>query len=80
MEMPADDEETRRQLTLIVIGELAKVLPGRRESDIERMARSLVATVHGHCAFALNGSFDLMGEKDPVGLALMRVREAIAAA
>ena len=79
MEMPADDEETRRQLTLIVIGELSRVLPGRSESDIERMARSLVATVHGHCTFALNGTFDLMGERDPVGLALTRVREAIAA-
>jgi AcrR family transcriptional regulator len=79
MEMPVDDEEVRSQLTLVVIGELARLLPGRRESDLERMARSLVATVHGHCTFALNGSFDLMGEKDPVGLALTRVRESIAA-
>jgi AcrR family transcriptional regulator len=79
MEMPADDEEIRRQLTLVVISELARLLPGRSESDLGRMARSLVATVHGHCTFALNGSFDLMGEKDPVGLALTRVREAVAA-
>ena len=79
MEMPAHDEEVRRQLTLIVIGELAALLPGRSEFDLERMARSLIATVHGHCSFSLNGSFDLMGEKDPVGLALDRLREAIAA-
>lgn len=79
MEMPADDEEVRRQLTLTVINELAALLPGRSEFDLERMARSLIATVHGHCEFSLNGSFDLMGEKDPVGLALERVREAIAA-
>ena len=79
MEMPADDEEIRSQLTLIVIGELARLLPGKSEADLGRMARSLVATVHGHCTFALNGSFDLMGEKDPAGLALTRVKEAIAA-
>ena len=79
MDMPADDQDVRRQLTLIVIGELTALLPGRSEIDLERMARSLIATVHGHCAFSLNGTFDLMGEKDPVGLALKRVREAIAA-
>lgn len=79
MDMPADDQDVRRQLTLIVIGELTALLPGRSEIDLERMARSLIATVHGHCSFSLNGSFDLMGEKDPVGLALKRVREAIAA-
>lgn len=79
MEMPADDAEVRRQLTLVVISELESLLPRANEIDLERMARSLIATVHGHCAFALNGSFDLMGEKDPVGLALTRVREAIAA-
>lgn len=79
MEMPTEDAEVRRQLTLTVIGELRAVLPGRTELELERMARSLIATVHGHCAFALNGSFDLMGETNPVGLALERVREAIGA-
>jgi AcrR family transcriptional regulator len=78
-DMPAEDEDVRRQLTLIVISELARLLPGRNEFDLERTARSLIATVHGHCAFSLNGSFELMGEKDPIGLALVRVREAIAA-
>jgi AcrR family transcriptional regulator len=76
---PADDEE-RRQLTLIVIRELAAVLPRVSEIDVERLGRSLIATVHGHCTYALNGSFELMGETDPVGLALDRVREAVAAA
>jgi hypothetical protein len=44
------------------------------------MARSLIATVHGHCTFALNGSFEIMGESDPIGMALERVREALFAA
>jgi len=59
---------------------LAAVLPHADEADIQRLARSLIATVHGHCTYALDGSFALMGETDPVGLALERVREAIAAA
>ena len=80
MELPPDDNETRRELTLIVIRELAALLPAMDELAVERLARSLIATVHGHCTYALNGSFALMGETDPVGLALGRVREAIAAA
>ncbi|HEX6661071.1 MAG TPA: TetR/AcrR family transcriptional regulator [Sphingomicrobium sp.] len=80
MPLPPEDDETRRQLTFIVIRELSTLLPGATETDVERLARSLIATVHGHCTYALNGSFELMGETDPVGLALSRVREAIAAA
>ena len=80
MALPVDDDETRRGLTFIDIRELAAVLPQLDGDEVERLARSLIATVHGHCTYALNGSFELMGEKDPVGLALNRVREAIAAA
>jgi AcrR family transcriptional regulator len=78
MTLPPEDDESRRQLTLIVTRELSAVLP--TDVDVERLARSLIATVHGHCTYALNGSFALMGETDPVGLALSRVREAVAAA
>jgi len=80
MAPPPEDDETRRQLTTIVIRELAAILPQVAERDVERLARSLIATVHGHCTYALNGSFELMGETDPLGLALGRVRETIAAA
>lgn len=80
MPIPSEDDEERRQLTDIVIRELSIVLTHMSEGDVERLARSLIATVHGHCTYALNGSFELMGEADPVGLALSRVREAIAAA
>jgi hypothetical protein len=81
MSLPQDDDEERRKLTVIVIRELAAVLANLADdADIERLARSLIATVHGHCTYALDGSFTLMGETDPVGLALDRVREAIAAA
>lgn len=80
MAMPDPDMEKRRALTRIVFQEVARQLPSKSESEIEHLSRSLIATVHGHCTFDLNGSFALMGEKQPVELALDRVREAIAAA
>jgi AcrR family transcriptional regulator len=79
MGLPPEDEQIRRELTLIVIRELSALLSGRGEVEVERLARSLIATVHGHCTFSLNGSFELLGETDPVALALDRVRESIAA-
>ena len=80
MEMPEEEDRLRGGLTEIVAAEVAAALPGARREAAPRLARSLVATVHGHCAFALNGSFALMGEGEPVELALARVREALAAA
>mgnify|MGYP003578494411 CR=1 FL=1 len=80
MAMPDRDMEKRRALTQIVFDEIARQLSARSASDVEHLSRSLIATVHGHCTFELNGTFALMGEKDPVDLALSRVREAIAAA
>lgn len=78
--MPDRDMEKRRALTQIVFDEIARQLPARSDSEVEHLSRSLIATVHGHCTYELNGSFALMGEKNPVELALGRVREAIAAA
>ena len=53
---------------------------GARRDRAQPLARSLVATVHGHCVFALTGTFALLGEDDPRGAALARVRETLAAA
>jgi AcrR family transcriptional regulator len=80
MVMPDREMEKRRALTRIVFHEIARRLPDCPESEIEHLARSLIATVHGHCTYELNGSFALMGEKHPVAMALGRVREAITAA
>jgi AcrR family transcriptional regulator len=84
--LPADvaisDAEAaqRSELTEIVLREVAAALPDHARADAPRLARSLIATVHGHCTFALNGTFALMGEPDPLATALARVRESIAAA
>lgn len=78
-ELPERYRALRAGLTGIVEAEIALALPHRDRAAVAALTRSLVATVHGHCAFALNGSFALLGEADPRGLALARVREIIAA-
>lgn len=69
----------RVRLTDIITREVASVLPGHTLPDIAHLARSLIATVHGHCAFALGGTFALMGEDDPLTLAMARVTEVLRA-
>ena len=79
-DMPDDQAQIRARLTGIVIGEVCRALPPKAAGRGPSLARSLIATVHGHCTYALSGSFTLMGEEDPRGAALARVRESIAAA
>ena len=77
MKIPDDLLPDRAALTEIVIQEVATALPENRRDEAPRLARSLIATVHGHCTFALDGTFDLMGITDPVEMALSRVRDAL---
>ena len=76
-EMPEDYAAERGELTGIVAAEIAHVLPSARVGAAAGLARSLVATVHGHCFFELNGTFALLGEKEPQSAALLRVRESL---
>lgn len=78
--MPEEHAERRGRLTDIVVREVAAVLPAAQADAAHRLARSLIATVHGHCTFALNGSFALLGETDPLGMATARVQESLRAA
>jgi AcrR family transcriptional regulator len=78
--MPDEEAAQRGVLTEIVTREVAAVLPEVSAETVAGLARSLIATVHGHCLFALNGTFALMGEEHPLDMALARVRESIAAA
>jgi len=78
--MPEDYARQRAGLTEIVVREVAAVLPPESRDIAPRLARSLVATVHGHCTFALNGSFALLGESDPLDLAITRIKESLRAA
>ena len=73
------DEQNQRRggLTQIIVDEVVAVLPSRAQADAPRLARSLIAVVHGHCVYDLNGSFALMGIEQPMELALERVRESL---
>lgn len=79
-EMPESYRRQRAGLTGIVEEEIAKILPPETRDRAPALARSLVALVHGHCLFALNGTFALLGEQQPEQAALARVREALSAA
>jgi AcrR family transcriptional regulator len=70
----------RSRLLSLIGQEIAAVLPKERAARAAPLARSLLATVHGHCLFTLLGTFNVLGEPDPKGAALERVREALAAA
>lgn len=72
--------QRRGELTGIIVEEVAKVLPGAARPAAPRLASSLIAVVHGHCVFDLNGSFALMNIGEPIELALDRVRESLQSA
>jgi len=72
-----EQNERRGGLTQIVVDEVIAVLPLRAQAEAPRLARSLIAVVHGHCVYDLNGSFALMGIEQPMELALERVRESL---
>ena len=76
-EMPAFYQRKVNDITDIVVAEVAAALPPARRERAPALARSLLACVHGHCFFTLNGTFRLMGEGDPLGAAYARVTEAI---
>ncbi len=80
MTMPGSDAAARGILTGIVVAEVAAYSGRSVDEPTTALARSLIATVHGHCTFALTGSFALMGEHQPLDAALSRVRESLSAA
>ena len=73
-------QDVAAEIMGIVAAEIAAALPSPDPAKAIALARSLVATVHGHCVFALYRTFDLLGETAPAEAALARVREALAAA
>ena len=73
-------QDIAADLMSIVVGVIADTLPPTQAGAALPLARSLVATVHGHCVFALYRTFNMLGETAPVEAALQRVRESIAAA
>ena len=65
-------------ITDVVVREIAAALPPAHAEEAPALARSLLATVHGHCFFTLTGTFVLLGEAEPLAAALDRVDDALA--
>lgn len=61
----------------VVCHEVRRELPAGHADKAEAITRSLLATVHGHCFFTLNGTFDVLGERDPMKAVLDRVDDAL---
>jgi AcrR family transcriptional regulator len=68
------------RITQIIVTEIEGSLPRAKRHEAPALARSLLASVHGHCVFTLNGTFRMLGEIDPLRAALDRVSEAVDAA
>ena len=64
-------------LTGVMVREVVAALPEARQAEAPALAGSLLALVHGHCVFALDGTFRLLGVETPLDLAVARVREAL---
>jgi AcrR family transcriptional regulator len=76
--MPEEYQGKVGAITQVVVREIAAALPPGHAGQAPALARSLLATVHGHCYFTLNGTFSLLGETDPLAAALERVDDALA--
>lgn len=80
--MPAGEEVTERfdqafgGLIGIIEREVAAVLGSPVDAVTHALTGSLVAIVHGHCTFALNGTYRSFGG-DPRAAALARIRAAL---
>ncbi len=67
----------RKRLTSVIAREVASILPDISPEATASLASSLIATVHGHCAFLLGGTFALMGIQMAQELAAARVLEIL---
>jgi len=68
------------ELTGTMRGEVQRVLPDATPEFVAALSRSLLAVVHGHCVFALDGTFAKLDEHAPLDAAIARVSEAIESA
>jgi AcrR family transcriptional regulator len=76
--MPEEYQDKVAAITEVVVREIRSALPPAHADKAPALARSLLATVHGHCYFTLTGTFQLLGEADPLGAALERVDDTLA--
>lgn len=76
--MPDEYKQKVSAITEVVVREIRDEIRPEHAARAGPLARSLLATVHGHCFFAINGTFALLGEQHPSDAALERVEDALA--
>jgi len=76
--MPDDYRRKVTAITDVVVREIQGELAAEHADKAPALARSLLATVHGHCYFTLNGTFALLGEESPLAAVFDRVDDALA--
>lgn len=76
--LPATYAEKVEAIMQIVCNEVVFELPSEHAHKAQALTRSLLATVHGHCYFTLNGTFEVLGEAEPIQAAMNRVNDALA--
>ena len=72
-----EDRSVRSRLTATVVAVVASEIPSVRRHEADAVTRSLIAAVHGHCAFDIGGSYSLMGGTDARGDALVLARSVL---
>jgi len=77
MAIPPDQDEMRGRLTSIVVSEVRSILSDDDRDRAPRIARSLIATVHGHCHMWICGSMEIMGEHAVLEMAIERVNDTV---
>lgn len=77
VEAPEYYQKQVRAIMDVIIQILLDTLPPHRASLAPEMAPSLLALVHGHCFFTLNGTFDILGENDALARCIEHVETLI---
>lgn len=78
VEPPDHYRQKVREIMAVVEHEVASNLPAARRHESPDLTRSLLATVHGHCFFTINGTFRMLDETNPLAAARARVSDALA--
>lgn len=77
IEPPEYYQQRVRAIMTVVEREVEAALPATERGDAPGLTRSLLATVHGHCFFTLNGTFRILNEQAPLEAARARVADAL---
>lgn len=76
--LPERFDEAFGGLIDLIEAEVARALRAAPDDRTRALAGSLIAIAHGHCTFALNGTYEAFGG-DARAAALQRIRESLAA-